>query len=288
LPDPEWPKSAVIRKGAMPPSSSDTAENLLGLVPPVGSRILVAGGCGGIGRPMVKACLSIGLEVSVLAMPSSIERNPPPDGVLAIAADATDDASVANAFAELGREWDSIDVLVFLVGFMIVPPTPIPDVSPKAWDEVMMGNLRSAFLVCRQALPFLHKAGGAIVNVGSSLAYNPLKGVSAYASAKGGLVSLTKSLAIENAPGIRANLIAPSAIETSFLAGGDGQRGKVAARKGGDSWFHTMREQYLPTIPLERIAQPEDIIGPTLFLASPAASFITGQVLHVNGGRVTP
>ncbi len=237
---------------------------------------------------MVLACQAIGLEVAVLALPSSIERNPPPDGVLTVPADATDETSVVGAFENIEKEWGSIDVLIFLVGFMIVPPTKIPDVSPQAWDEVILGNLRSAFLVCRQALPLLHKNGGSVVNVGSSLAYNPLNGVSAYAAAKGGLVSLTKSLAIENAPHVRANLIAPSAIETSFLAGGDGSRGEESARKGGDAWFQSMKDQYLPTIPLERIAQPEDVIGPALFLASPAASFITGQVIHVNGGRVTP
>jgi NAD(P)-dependent dehydrogenase (short-subunit alcohol dehydrogenase family) len=261
---------------------------LLGLAPPPGSRVLVAGGCGGVGRPMVKAFQSIGLDVAVLARPSSIERHPPPDGVLTVPVNAIDAISVADAFTALSKDWDTIDVLVFLVGFMIVPPIPIPEVTPEAWDEVITGNLRSAFLVCREALPMLHKAGGSIVNIGSSLAYNPLKGVSAYAAAKGGLVSLTKSLAVENAPHVRANLIAPSAIETSFLAGGDGKRGDEAAQKGGDAWFNSMKEDYVPTIPLGRIAQAEDIIGPTLFLASPSASFITGQVIHVNGGRVTP
>ncbi len=269
-------------------SQSEEAANFPGLVPPPGSRVLVVGGCGGVGRPMVRACRSIGLDVAVLARPSSIARNPPPDGVLTVPADAADAPSVASAFKTIETQWGAIDVLIFLVGFMIVPPTEIPEVSPEAWDEVMIGNLRSAFLVCREALPLLHKNGGAIVNVGSSLAYNPLKGVSAYAAAKGGLVSLTKSLAIENAPGVRANLVAPSAIETSFLAGGDGVRGEESARKGGDAWFHSTKGQYLATIPLGRIARPEDVIGPALFLASPAASFITGQVIHVNGGRVTP
>jgi len=267
---------------------SEQSADPLGLAPPPGSRVLVAGGCGGIGRPLVRACLSIGLDVAVLALPSSIARNPPPEGVLAVAADATDETSVAEAFMKIQTDWGSIDVLIFLVGFMMVPPTEIPDVTPQAWDEVMLGNLRSAFLVCREALPLLHKTGGSIVNIGSSLAYNPLKGVGAYAAAKGGLVSLTKSLAIENAPAVRANLVAPSAIETSFLAGGDGRRVEDAEQKGGDAWFQTMKDQYLPTIPLGRIAQPEDVIGPALFLASPAASFITGQVIHVNGGRVTP
>lgn len=172
--DPEWLKLAKIHKAVMQPPEqatipqSEGSANLLGLAPPPGSRVLVAGGCGGVGRPMVRACLSIELEVAVLALPSSIERNPPPDGVLAVAADAADETSVADAFTNLQKKWDSIDVLIFLVGFMIVPPVQIPAVSPQAWDEVMMGNLRSAFLVCREALPLLHKTGGAIVNIGST------------------------------------------------------------------------------------------------------------------------
>jgi NAD(P)-dependent dehydrogenase (short-subunit alcohol dehydrogenase family) len=165
------------------PESAPSA-NVLGLAPPPGSRVLVAGGCGGVGRPMVQACQSIGLDVAVLALPSSIDRNPPPDGVLTVPADATDEASVSGAFEKLRNDWGSIDVLIFLVGFLSVPPAEIPDVAPQTWDEVLTGNLRSAFLVCREALPFLHEAGGAIVNVGSSLAYNPLKGVSAYAAEK--------------------------------------------------------------------------------------------------------
>ena len=274
----------------MSPSAQtpEQAQNILGLAPPPGSRVLIAGGCGGVGRPLVRSCLSIGLKVAVLALPSSIARHPPPRGVLTISADATDAASVADAFASLRTEWGTLDVLIFLIGFMIVPPVQVHELAPEAWDEVITGNLRSAFLVCREAIPMLHEAGGAIVNIGSSLAYNPLKGVSAYAAAKGGLVSLTKSLAIENAPQVRANAVAPSAIDTSFLAGGEGRRGEEAAKRGGEAWFRSMVEDYVPTIPLQRIAQPEDIIGPTLFLAGPAARFITGQVIHVNGGRVTP
>jgi NAD(P)-dependent dehydrogenase (short-subunit alcohol dehydrogenase family) len=127
-----------------------------------------------------------------------------------------------------------------------------------------------------------------IVMVGSSLAYNPIHGVMAYAAAKAGLVASTKSLAIENAPHVRANLVAPSAVETDFLAGGGGERGAEAKAQGGAGWFEAMRPTYSTTIPMRRIARPEGVVGPILFLASPSAAFITGQVLHVNGGRVTP
>lgn len=259
------------------------------LSPPPGSRVLIVGGCGAIGRILVSACLSLDHEVAIFALPRSITAYPPPPSVQAIPVDASDEASVARGVATLRESWSAVDVLVFLVGFMTIPPRPIDKLDAEEWDDVLNGNLRSAYLVSRAVLPLLEAADRAsIVNVGSSLAYNPLHGVAAYAASKAGLVALTKSLAIENAPNIRANLVAPSAIDTGFLAGGGGERGKQAAKLGGDAWFREMSANYIPTIPLRRIAQPDDIIGPVLFLAGPAASFITGQVVHVNGGRVTP
>jgi len=259
------------------------------LCPPAGNRTLIVGGCGAIGRELVAACLKLGHQVANFALPRSIEAYPPPPEAITLAVDAADEDSVAAGMHVLGKTWTGIDTLVFLVGFMSVPPRPIDAMDSKEWDHVVQGNLRAAYLVCRAALPLLRAAGDAsIVHVGSSLAYNPLRGVSAYAASKAGLVALTKSLAIENAPHIRANLVAPSAIETSFLAGGGGDRGATAAKSGGDAWFQEMAGRYVPTIPMGRIAQAEDIVGPVLFLAGPTASYITGQVLHVNGGRVTP
>jgi NAD(P)-dependent dehydrogenase (short-subunit alcohol dehydrogenase family)/nitroimidazol reductase NimA-like FMN-containing flavoprotein (pyridoxamine 5'-phosphate oxidase superfamily) len=275
-------------QGAKPwqmPSDFDFAR----LAPAAGNRMLIVGGCGGIGRALVSACLSMGIEVAVFALPRSIEANPPPPGALTIPVDASDEEYVHSGFNILSRHWYAIDSLVFLVGFMTVPPRPINELDAAEWDEVVSGNLRSAYLVNRAALPMLRASdSAAIVNVGSSLAYNPLKGVSAYACAKAGLVTLTKSLAIENAPHIRANLVAPSAIDTRFLAGGGGVRGEQAGQAGGDTWFRKMNDAYIPTIPMRRIAQPEDIVGAILFLAGKGSSFITGQVIHVNGGRVTP
>jgi NAD(P)-dependent dehydrogenase (short-subunit alcohol dehydrogenase family) len=259
------------------------------LSPPPGSRVLVVGGCGAIGRVLVSACLSLHHHVAIFALPRSIAAYPPQPGALTIPVDAADEASVQSGAAALGRHWSAVDVLVFMVGFMTVPPRPIDELDSEEWDNVQSGNLRSAYLVSRAILPLLRASvNPSIVNVGSSLAYNPLPGEAAYAASKAGLVALTKSIAMENAPKVRANLVAPSAIDTHFLAGGGGERGARAAKLGGDAWFRDMSPQYVPTIPLGRIAKPEDIVGPVLFLAGPAAAFITGQVLHVNGGRITP
>lgn len=259
------------------------------LSPNSGRRILIVGGCGGIGRPLVKACAEMGLEVAVFALQRSIDAHPVPEGVIAFAVDAADDRSVKEGLSALTAHWDSVDILVFLVGFMSVPPSTIEEMPIEEWDAIAAGNLRSAFMVSAATLPLLNRGKEPnIVMVGSSLAYNPISGESAYAAAKAGLVALTKSLAIENAPKIRANLVAPSAIETAFLAGGGGERGIKALNSGGDEWFRKMSDAYVTTIPMRRIAQPEDIVGPILFLAGPTASFITGQVIHVNGGRLTP
>jgi NAD(P)-dependent dehydrogenase (short-subunit alcohol dehydrogenase family) len=259
------------------------------LAPPAGSNVLIVGGCGAVGRPLVTACLNMGMNVTVLALPRSLEAYPPERDVHAIAVDATDESSMRKAANEIGKRCKHIDVLVFLVGFMTVPPLEFDELHAEEWDAVMSGNLRSAYITCRTFLPLLRAAKNAsVVTVGSSLGYNPIRGVGAYASAKAGLTALTKAIAIENAPHVRANLVAPSAIDTDFLAGGGGQRGTKAANAGGDSWFRGTSEDYVATIPMKRIAVAEDIVGPILFLAGPAAAFITGQVLHVNGGRITP
>ena len=256
-----------------------TGPDLRRLAPPAGTRIAIAGGCGGIGRPLVRACLDNDLRVAVLDLPASLERHPPPAGVQPVPLDATDPARVDAAFAALGA-WHGLDVLVSLVGFTLTPPVSLLEATPAQWDEVQAGNLRAAWLLARAAAPLLHQAGGGcIVNTASMLAINPLPGFGPYAAAKAGLVALTKGLAHELAPRIRVNAVAPSAVHTAFMGGGTGRGGD----EGGDDWFAA--GQAYAQIPLGRLAEPEDVVGPILFLASDAARFITGQVLGVNGGR---
>lgn len=263
------------------------AETGLRFAPPAGARVAVVGGCGGFGRPVVSELLAAGCQVAILDLPRSLDLHPPAAGVLAQPLDATDGKSVDDAFAGIGQAWDGLDVLIFLVGFTLTPPPRLDDVSPEAWQEIQAGNLTSAFLCTRAALPLLRRAGGgAIVTVSSGLGYNLLPGFGPYGAAKAGLVALTKSLAVENAPAIRANALAPSASHTAFMGGGTGRGGE----NGGDDWFTagagTGDTTAVP--PLGRLCEPADVVGPILFLAGPASGFMTGQVLHVNGGRLTP
>ncbi len=250
------------------------------VVPPPGTRVAIAGGCGGIGRAVASACNELDHRVAVLDLPQSLQAHPPCADLI-VQLDATDETQVRNGFQRLGAAFDAIDVLIFLIGFTLTPPRPTENVEATDWDAVMRGNLTSAHLVSREALPLLRRGSRPnIVTVSSGLGVSVLRGYGPYAAAKAGVIALTKTLAIEHAPTIRANAVAPSAILTDFMKGGLGR---------GDSdgsWFDP--NPYLPMIPLQRLAEVEDIVGPILFLASPAAAFLTGQTLHVNGGRIMP
>jgi NAD(P)-dependent dehydrogenase (short-subunit alcohol dehydrogenase family) len=252
------------------------------LAPLTGSRIAIVGGCGGIGRALVDACTALDLKVGVLDLPTALSRDLLGPEILAIPVDASNETDVERGFKSLQESWSGLDILVFVTGIAIIPPAKVDELDVAQWDRLLNINLRSAFLCARAALPLMKPHGGSIVTISSSLAFNPNRGFGAYVASKGGLVSLTKAIAMENGPAIRANIVAPSAVDTPFLAGGTGQTG------GSDAWFKADLDRYVSAIPLQRLAAPEDVVGPVLFLAGPGARYITGQTLHVNGGRITP
>jgi 3-oxoacyl-[acyl-carrier protein] reductase len=256
------------------------------LAPKAGSRVVVIGGCGGIGRAVVRACVDCDLKTAVLDLPASLEQFPVPAGVIGLPLDARDASQIARRFGELDARWGGIDSLIHLSGFS-PQPTPLDAIAPELWDEVLEVNLRSLYLSARAALPMLREAGGgSIVTTASGLAVNLEKGVSPYAASKAGIIALTKALAKENAPLIRANSVAPSPVDTAFLAGGTGRVPPNSPQSGFAEKIGL--ERILTTIPMGRIGVPDDIVGPILFLAGDAARYMTGQVLYVNGGRVTP
>lgn len=260
-------------------SSPDADHPPPALAPAPGSRIAVLGGCGGIGRAVVSACLGAGAEVAVLDLPRSLAAFPPPPRARAFALDATDEASVAAAFAALDAAWGALDGYVGLAGFM-TRRTPVAETAPEAWDELVDGNLRSAFLCARAALPLLLRGRDpSLVLVSSGLATRVAPGYGGYAASKAGLLALAKAIAAENAPRLRANCVAPGAVDTEFLTGGTGRDARRASID---------RDAYLRTVPMGRLALPADVAGPILFLLGPASCYMTGQVLYVNGGGLTP
>ena len=255
------------------------------LGPQPGQRIVVTGGCGGIGRRLVEALLDSGVETVVLDLPEVLARLHAPERAVAIEYDARSIDGTARAFQSVGEVWGGeIDGVVHLPGFLS-RNVPIDQISVEEWGETMDVNLRSAYLMAKHLLPMMRKAGrGAIVLTASGLANEVEKGTGTYSATKAGVIALTKGLARENAPNIRANVIAPGAVETAFLRGG-------TARSGGETnelqvMNEDQFEKILATVPLGRIAVVDDIVGSILFLLSENSRFITGHTLHINGGRL--
>ena len=250
------------------------------LLPPQGTRMAVVGGCGGMGRVLVEAALLHGLKVAVLDLPRSLEQAPPPLEAIAIPCDVSEEASVQSAFLKLSQEWGALDVLVNLVGYT-GERINIEDMTTQEWDSITDCGLRGMFLVARSAVPLIRAAGGgSIVLTASTFAHRVIhEGHGPYAAAKAGVIALAKALATECAPTIRVNAISPGVFKTPFLSGGMGRDQRVT---GLDF------EKYPQTVPLRRLGDPAEMVGPIMFLAGPASSYITGQTLHVNGGIWAP
>ncbi|MEM9199642.1 MAG: SDR family oxidoreductase [Pseudomonadota bacterium] len=240
-------------------------------------RVTLLGGCGGIGRALTARALDEGWAVTVLDLPASLARHPVPHRVAAHPVDLTDAESVAAAFADLGPQEGFVNLAGFSTG-----TTPLAETDAAEFDEAMAGNFRGAYLAALAALPLL-RAGTApaMVTVSSGLAAFVRPGYGLYGANKAAMLHLTKTLALEAAPIVRVNAVAPAAVDTAFLRGGTGRSDeRQAAQLDIDA--------YTRMTPLARMAQPEDITGPILFLLGPDSGFMTGQTLWVNGGGYMP
>jgi NAD(P)-dependent dehydrogenase (short-subunit alcohol dehydrogenase family) len=177
----------------------------------------------------------------------------------------------------------SDDGLGALVNNAAVPlDKPLADVSDKEWDRVLGTNLRSVYLTCRHAHGLLSAANGAIVNVASVHAAATSINISAYAASKGGVLALTRALALEfAADGIRVNAVLPGAVDTTMFRQGL-SREQLLGRDPADRL-----DELKQRTPLRRVGRPEEVAQAILFLAdSQRSSFITGQALAVDGGAL--
>lgn len=248
--------------------------------PPPNYRLLVIGGCGGMGRALVKAATACEIDVTVMDLERSIASSGPMPGVETIACDVSSEAQVLQAFQQVQARWGRIDGLVNLAGYT-GERVAVENMTTQEWDDIVNTDLRGMFLVCRASAPLLRAsaaAGGvpSAILVSSTFGVRvPHVGYGPYAASKAGVINLIRALATEWAPAIRVNGIAPGVIETPFLQGGTGRKTKET---GIDL------QRFLAGVPLQRLGQADEIANTALFLLGPAASYITGQTLHVNGG----
>jgi 3-oxoacyl-[acyl-carrier protein] reductase len=242
-----------------------------------GKRALVTGGASGIGRAIALAFAAEGAHVAVndIAPMAQIEAavaeiRARGGRALAIRADVADEAAVLAVFERALAGLGDLDVLVNNAGILI--EKPLLETTAADFDRLIGVNLRGAFLVGREALRAMVRRGeGRIINVASELAYVGRANCSVYCASKGGVLSMTRSWAREFAPQILVNAIAPGPTETPMLT-------------GGSTAPETLAQE--AQIPLRRLGRPEEIASAAVFLAGPAATFITGQCLSPNGGAV--
>ena len=243
-------------------------------------KLVLAGGCGGIGRAVALEAQRQGMDVAILDLSASIERHRVKD-LPHIALNAKDPNSVELAMAEAAKQLGGIDACVNLIGFM-TPPQSLTSTSIDTWQDVIHGNLDAAFYISRSALPYLLQSDRAsLVHIASGLGAWARPNFGAYGPAKAGIILLTRQLALENAPVVRVNAVAPGAVDTAFLRGGTGRSDEQEAPSLDP-------DSYGQVVPLGRIAKPQDIVGPVMFLLSQEAAYMTGQTLHVNGGTYMP
>jgi len=230
-------------------------------------RVLVSGGTSGIGAAIARAFAAAGAEVSATgateAEAQAAASREDMAGIACSALDVRDAAAVAERVAALGE----LDVLVNCAGII----RRGAELEPEAFEQVVDINLNGTMRVCAAARTGLAARRGCIVNTASMLSFFGGGLVPGYSASKGGVAQLTKSLAIAYAAdGMRVNAVAPGWIATPLTQALQDDAARSAP--------------ILARTPLGRWGTPEDIAGPVLFLASPAARFVTGVVLPVDGG----
>jgi len=228
-------------------------------------RVVITGASSGIGKSVAEAFFDAGARVAGI----SLDGDDPIDGIF-VHGDTGDREAHEGLAERVVDEWGGIDVWVNNAARLMV--RPLAETSDEDWHGLLRGNLHGYFYGCRAAARQMlaQGGGGRIVNVSSAADVLAVPGFSAYIAAKGAIVAMTKTLALELAPsGTTVNAIAPGAVDTPLNA---------------SAYTPEVRRTYEERIPLGRIGRAEEISDVVLFLCSDAARYVTGQELVVDGG----
>jgi len=243
-----------------------------------GCRLLVTGGSRGIGAAVCRlaaaqgARVAFGYRIERAAAESLIQTIEKAGGeAYGVAADLADPTEAEMLVDDAASRFGGLDAVVNNAG--IWKGSPLEEMSDGEWNEMIGVNLTGSFHVLRAAIPHLKKGGsGSIVNLSSTAGQRGESGHSHYAATKGGIISMTKSLAVELAPhGIRTNCVAPGWVDTEMSR--EALEGERA-------------QEIRDAIPLGRPGTADEIAAAVLFLLSDLAGFINGEVINVNGGAV--
>lgn len=242
-----------------------------------GRQALVTGGSRGVGRATALMLARAGADVVVTCRTRIRDAEHTADAIrtagrraLVATGDLSDPAVTQRIFREVESGFSHLDILVANAGTWPVAAVALAELGDARWRATLAANLDAVFQTIRAGLALM-RPGGSIVLVSSTAGQRGEANHADYAAAKGAIIALTKSLAVECAPAITVNCVAPGWVDTEMAA--------TAYADGG-------RERIAATIPLGRIATAEDVAGPILFLCSPLARHLTGEILNVNGGSV--
>jgi NAD(P)-dependent dehydrogenase (short-subunit alcohol dehydrogenase family) len=231
-----------------------------------GRVAVVTGGAQGIGRAVADGLRAEGAEVVIA------DLNPPRDG---IRADVADEGDVQRLVSETAERHGRLDILVNNAGlYASLPMRPFTEIPLREWRQVMDVNVASMFLTCRAAVPLMRKQGGGkIVNISSGTPFRGVPFLLHYVTSKGAIVAFTRALARElGRDGIHVNCVAPGFTMTEGV-------------QAHPEVIEQLRDVSIAARAIQRDQVPEDVVGAVVFLCTPAADFITGQTMVIDGGQ---
>ncbi|MEE8508118.1 MAG: SDR family oxidoreductase [Myxococcota bacterium] len=243
-----------------------------------GKFALITGAASGIGSATARRFAAEGAAVAGLDLAKPADdvwgevARAAPEALFRDGIDVRDEAAIAAVVTDVRSRFGRIDILVNAAG--VSGAGAAADLSVEEWDRVLDINLKGSFLVAKHVLPAMISQGsGSIVHIASVEGLEGISGSLAYNASKGGVVLMTKNMAIDYGPsGVRVNCLCPGAIDTPMLS------------LLNEEAMHSVREQMRRRHILDRFGKPEEIAAAALFLASEDASFVTGTALVVDGG----